>query len=844
MNSQEEADRTVRDQAKDWVVQLATGEATQGDLQALAQWRAQSPAHAAAFADACRLWQVLGAPLAGQTQLSLAAAAGVPRQRISRRLFLGGAAAPVAPNTNATGAAAYAAQASAQAAASVAAQAMTRANASLQALRAAQAAARAAASAGANNLGVPDGLAPGGLNPTTTPNALIDGQPAWIGADMPTQSATANGRVQVDVVQRQQKAILTWDKFNVGRQTDLNFNQTAGGADVANWVALNRVLDPTANPSQILGSIRADGQVYVINQNGIIFGGASQVNVGALVASSLSLSNQQFLAGINTQLLIWNDTAAASIAMPQFGYLGQQKPNLSISVNNPQQIPAVAIGSPPGDVKVQAGASIEIASGGKALLFAPRVSNAGRVAAPDGQVIMAAGEQIYLMTDQTGVRGLDVAVSAPMPWAFNYDLMAIATGQFTFPGNAFTNDLKNVVLPWMEQRAETVGYQVLNTGLVETAHGNITLMGREIVQNGALIASTALNNRDGSIRLRAWGQGLMGYSSTLSGVPLKYWSAGTVLLAPDSLTTVVPDLTDTSPIEAAAVTARYTPGRVELRGKLIDIESRANVIVPAGTISIVASTSALSGDTVIAGEPTIRDGSRFYLGEDAFVSVAGLQGVPVATESNVVAVDMRINELRDSPLYRNSWLRGVTVYVDKRKKGTFADGPMAGVNWILGKPGTWVGTPLGDASGWVGNGTTTLAEIMTAGGKIAIKSSGSLITRVGSMLDVSGGSVTYQGGYVNTTRLIGADGRLYDISQATPDRVYVGIDSGFTVKHAGGITETWASRRGGGRYEPGYTEGNAAGSIGMFAGEGTVASSGSLLRRCHCRRAAGGVGPA
>src|SRR5262249_44705661 len=151
---------------------------------------------------------------------------------------------------------------------------------------------------------------------------------------------------------------LTWDKFNVGRETDLYFNQTAGGADAANWTALNRVTDPSSKPSQILGTIRAEGQVYVINQNGIIFGGGSQVKVGALVASSLSLSNQQYLAGINAQLLIWEDVASSSIAMPQFGYLGQQKPSLSLSVNDPQQIPAIPIGSPPGDVTVQAGASI------------------------------------------------------------------------------------------------------------------------------------------------------------------------------------------------------------------------------------------------------------------------------------------------------------------------------------------------------------------------------------------------------------------------------------------------------------------------------------------------------
>ncbi len=75
------------------------------------------------------------------------------------------------------------------------------------------------------------------------------------------------------------------DTFNVGAKTDLNFNQHGN----ANWSVLNRVLSTDAKPSQILGSIKADGAVYVINRNGIIFGGTSQVNVGSLIASSLDI---------------------------------------------------------------------------------------------------------------------------------------------------------------------------------------------------------------------------------------------------------------------------------------------------------------------------------------------------------------------------------------------------------------------------------------------------------------------------------------------------------------------------------------------------------------------------
>jgi hypothetical protein len=90
---------------------------------------------------------------------------------------------------------------------------------------------------------------------------------------------------------------------------------------------------------------------------------------------------------------------------------------------------------------------------------------------------------------------------------------------------------------------------------------------------------------------------------------------------------------------------------------------------------------------------------------------------------------------------------------------------MADVQWIDGSPGAWVGTPLGDFSGWIGVGKTTLGELSANAAKasIAIKSSGSIITRQGSLLDVSGGSVRYQDGWITTTKLRGADGRIYDI---------------------------------------------------------------------------------
>jgi len=148
---------------------------------------------------------------------------------------------------------------------------------------------------------VPNGLGAGGLE--VAPGALTEAS-LWTGAGQPGDAVGADGKHLVTVVQKDGRAILTWSTFNVGQQTELYYDQRAGGVDAASWVALNRVADPAAAPSQVLGSIRAEGQVYLINRNGILFGGASQVNVGSLVASGLELSgasleerNTRFLKG-------------------------------------------------------------------------------------------------------------------------------------------------------------------------------------------------------------------------------------------------------------------------------------------------------------------------------------------------------------------------------------------------------------------------------------------------------------------------------------------------------------------------------------------------------------------
>ena len=207
---------------------------------------------------------------------------------------------------------------------------------------------------------VPNGLTKGGLQ--AAPEVQVDPN-LWVGANGPVQSAGKDGRTNVSVDQTQQKAILTWDSFNVGRETDLTFNQ--GNAD---WVVLNRVRD--ANPSQIHGSVNAKGTVLILNQNGVLFGGASSINVRNLVAAAATLSNDQFLnRGI---------------------YSGLSGANYLPSFTDARGAVTVEAGA---QIKTHAPASAT-QGGGYVMLLGTEVTNAGSIATPKGQTLLSAGNQV------------------------------------------------------------------------------------------------------------------------------------------------------------------------------------------------------------------------------------------------------------------------------------------------------------------------------------------------------------------------------------------------------------------------------------------------------------------
>lgn len=637
------------------------------------------------------------------------------------------------------------------------------------AVQAMQDAARALALSGANNLGanpnfgaanpnvtnatlpdVPNGLGAGGLQIIGTPT----------GADAPQQTV-ANGHTTVNIVQHQQQASINWQTFNVGKDTTLTFDQSAGGASVGEWIMFNRVTDPTGNPAQILGSIQAQGQVYVINQNGIIFGGSSQVNVHTLVASSLPMNDNLVDRGLLNQLDV----------QYLFSAVSQNAGSKGTPAYTPPSLPATLARN--GDVTVQAGAQLSSPTtaehvGGRIALVGPNVTNNGSISTPDGQSILAAGLQVGFAAHSSSdpsLRGLDVYVG----------------GAGTYAGTA------------------------TNSGRIDIPRGDAMITGKTVQQNGVITSTTsvALNGRIDLIAAYDASSNTA-YDTVLypNSPPYLYQSSGTVSVGGGAVMQILPE---SSTADMVVGTELALVSQINVRGQAVCFGAGSSTLAPNAKMTVDAGVWDFV-NSLTPFSTFVHSGGQIYIDNGAVIDVAGSSDVSVPVSQYILTVQLRSNELADSPLQRNGTLRNQTVTVDLRETGVYN-----------GK--VWYGTPLADLAGYVGIIQRSAAELTVAGGSITLNAGGSVVVRETATLDVSGGWVNYQSGEVKTTQLI-SDGQIINIADATPDKVYTGIYTGetTTTQSAWGSSSTSTSQFGQTAYQdPGGIQGANAGRLEIAA---------------------------
>ncbi|MGD0842799.1 MAG: filamentous hemagglutinin family protein [Geobacteraceae bacterium] len=209
--------------------------------------------------------------------------------------------------------------------------------------------------------------------------------------ELPVNGTVVSGKVTIpnttpnnvlNITQTSAKAVIKWDKFNIGSAATVRFYQGTGTPGTVNWkpnssyAALNRIYDQ--NPSQIFGKLIADGKVYLINQNGILFGKGSQVNVNTLIASTLNLRDKDFQAGLLR-------FTAENYQDPGYIQLDSNMTaaNYLKAVLNNVNIPHTAI-QDAAAVTVENDASITAGSGGRVCLIGPSVINGGSITAQSG----------------------------------------------------------------------------------------------------------------------------------------------------------------------------------------------------------------------------------------------------------------------------------------------------------------------------------------------------------------------------------------------------------------------------------------------------------------------------
>ncbi|WP_115562117.1 filamentous haemagglutinin family protein [Xanthomonas arboricola] len=638
-------------------------------------------------------------------------------------------------------------------------QAFQRAAQARQALDATQTAARAAAAAA--QAAVPDGLVRGGLqvpdNVQIDPGTVLASDPrlgqrnVWLGARAPTQQVS-DGTTQVTVTQTQKKAILNWETFNVGSRTQLRFDQSAGGSEAAQWIALNRVNDPGAAPSSILGSIQAQGQVYLLNRNGVLFGAGSQVNAHSLLVSSLdlfdpnrALSDQTF---INRGL---------------FGPTGQTGVVLTGS--------EAAADRMPGDIRIEAGARLATGSQGYTVIAAPNVSNAGSVTVQDGQALLAAVLGLRQSQELQQLLGSS-GTSAPLGF-----------GNFLSP---IGNDLSGIG-------------QLDNSGIVSATRGNATLVGYSLQQRGLVQATTSIS-RPGSVMLLALSQ------DNQLGDSLAGYKGGSLVLAPGSVTATLPEHDGETTTSSAASDLAFVGPRMVLAGAQMHLQPQSLTFAPGGTVDMV-SLAAESSDAQLRGRTALTN--RLLIDSGARVDVSGIANVQQAMQDNLVRIPrVGLNELADAPLQRDGVLFRQSLQFDRRATGVRSDGQ------------AWVGSPLLNAQGYVDQVPRSIDELLLDGGTVNIVAR-DLVIAPRAQVQLDGGYLRTEGGMVETARLLGADGRLYDLASADPTRQYLGIAGSQTVEHTRwGVSEQFGNPLLGTRrfYESEYLQGGNGGALNIALG--------------------------
>ncbi|MBT8584565.1 hypothetical protein G6694_07975 [Polynucleobacter paneuropaeus] len=262
-------------------------------------------------------------------------------------------------------------------------------------------------------------------------NALPTNGKVVAGVATISQTSTATNATMT-VNQTSQRAVINWDSFNVGTNAAVNF-VTPG----ANSSTLNRVTG--ASPSLIQGALSSNGQIILVNANGITFGRGAQVDAPGVVASTMDIANKDFMDGKST----FSGSGSGKIV---------NKGTISATTQD-----------------------------GFIALLAPEVQNQGYLlASKGGTVVMAAGEQITLNFQGKHLGGVNVDIATYKALVANKRVVEVNGGLVVMAAGAANQLMSSVI----KNTGRVSASSVVNNG------GEIEFVGNTVTQAGTVEANS------------------------------------------------------------------------------------------------------------------------------------------------------------------------------------------------------------------------------------------------------------------------------------------------------------------------------------------------------------------
>jgi len=489
----------------------------------------------------------------------------------------------------------------------------------------------------------------GTLAPFLAPaTALALPQGGTVAAGSATVSTPTATSLRVD--QFSDRAVLDWQSFNIAVNEAVRFQQPSAAS-----IALNRVAGQ--EPSGIYGSLSANGQIFLINPSGILFSSSSRVDVGALTASTMNITNQDFMAG---------------------NYRFTQDPNYANAAVVNQGV-------------------ITAGPGGYVALLGAAVRNEGVIVANLGSIALAAGKAAtldmrgdglieFVVTDAVSGSVTGPSGESLTSYVSNTGTLQADGGMVTMTGRAVTDVIKSVVnqegviratslvdhggvvklvasdpventgaIGWENNlgRVQNAAGEVTNYGTIDVsageagaAQGQVTLAGQYVGHAGTILARGADNAQGGRVLLTSSDMTIVTSTGAIDTSGVGNSSAGNVVVWSDN------DTIFSGSIIARGGAAGGDGGNVEVSGYLrlgyrglVDLSAplglTGTLLLDPDVIELRAGTASDGSDTTDASASNLND-SDSVQGKVAFADNTDadpylvFEGELEGTDANIV----------------------------------------------------------------------------------------------------------------------------------------------------------------------------------------------------------------